>query len=312
MKSIREWLTRFSPVSTLSKIIRQAMQSIREWLARFNFHSNLFVRRHAPSLISLVFLLCLIVIFFFDSIVISIHPGELGVLWRRLGAGTVIDTVYREGMHVILPINKMYIYTIRKQQYTESIDVLTLQGLTVRVQYTARYYLDKDTLPLLHQRVGPDYVNIVVRPDIRSVIRTLFGQYTPEEMYTSQKAIQLRVSEQAKIRLAARFVTLDDVPIEAIILPAKISEAIEAKMVQQQREREYLYRISIAQKEAERLRIESAGLKLYNDTVNRSLTPSVLKWHGIQATQELAKSPNAKIVVIGAGDAGLPLILGKD
>jgi regulator of protease activity HflC (stomatin/prohibitin superfamily) len=257
-------------------------------------------------------LLCLIVIFFFDSIVISIHSGELGVLWRRLCTGTVIDKVYGEGLHVIIPFNKMYIYSVRKQQYTESIDVLTVQGLTVRVKYTARYYLDKDTLPLLHQRVGPNYVDIVVRPDIRAVIRTLFGQYTPEEIYTSQKAIQLRVSEQAKIRLAARFVTLDDVPIEAVVLPVKISEAIEAKMIQQQREGAYAYRISIAQKEAERLRIESAGLKLYNDTVNQSLTPSVLKWHGIQATQELAKSPNAKVVVIGAGDAGLPLILVKD
>jgi regulator of protease activity HflC (stomatin/prohibitin superfamily) len=288
------------------------MKPIREWLTRFSRDSRVFMRRHLLSVISLGLLLCLVLVFFFDQIVISIHPGELGVLWRRLGTGTVMDTVYREGMHVILPINKMYIYTIRKQQFTESIDVLTLDGLTVKVKYTARYYLDKDTLPLLHQRVGPDYVNVVVRPDIRSVIRTLFGQYKPEEMYTSQKAIQLRVSEQAKIRLSARFVTLDDVPIEAITLPAKITEAIEAKLVQQQREGEYVYRISIAQKEAERLRIESAGLQLYNDTVNRSLTSSILKWHGIQATQELAKSPNAKVVVIGAGDAGLPLILGKD
>lgn len=289
-----------------------AMKSIREWFSGFRGRSKAFVKRHALPLISLGLLVCLIVVFFFDQMVISIYPGQLGVLWRRLGTGTVIDTVYREGMHVILPINKMYIYTIRKQQFTESIDVLTLDGLTVKVKYTVRYYLDKDTLPLLHQRVGPDYVNVVVRPDVRSVIRTLFGQYKPEEMYTSQKAIQLRVSEQSKVRLSARFVTLDDVPIESITLPPRISEAIEAKMVQQQREGEYFYRISIAQKEAERLRIESAGIQLYNDTVNRSLTSSVLKWHGIKATQELAKSPNAKIVVIGAGDAGLPLILGKD
>jgi len=288
------------------------MKSIREWFASFRRRSKAFVRRHALSLISLGLLVCLVVVFFFDQIVISIHPGELGVLWRRLGAGTVIDTVYREGMHVILPINKMYIYTIRKQQFTESIDVLTLDGLTLRVKYTVRYYLEKDTLPLLHQRVGPDYVNVVVRPDVRSVIRVMFGQYKPEEMYTSQKAIQLHVSEQAKVRLSARFVTLDDVPIESITLPTRIAEAIEAKMVQQQLEAEYVYRISIAKNEAERLRIESAGLQLYNDTVNRSLTSSVLKWRGIQATQELAKSPNAKVVVIGAGDAGLPLILGKD
>ena len=288
------------------------MKSIREWLASLRFHSVPFMKRNALSLVSLGLLLILILVFFFDRIIISIHPGELGVLWRRLGAGTVIDTVYREGMHVILPINKMYVYNVRKQQFSDSIDVLTLDGLTVKVKYTTRYYLEKDTLALLHQQVGPDYVNVVIRPDVRSVIRALFGQYKPEEIYTSQKALQLRVSEQSKIRLSARFVTLDDVPIESITLPPKISEAIEAKMAQQQRDGEYIYRLSIAKKEAERLQIESAGLEVYNNTVNQSLTPSVLKWHGIQATQELAKSPNAKVVVIGASASGLPLILGKD
>lgn len=306
MKSIREGLTGFR---CRSKVL---MKSIREWLAGFGERSKAFVKHHALSLISLGLLLILIGAYFFDQIFVSIYPGNNGVLWRRLGEGTVIDSVYGEGMHVILPINKMYVYNMRKQQLSETINVLSLDGLTVRVRYAARYYLDKDTLPMLHQRVGPDYVNVAIRPDIRSVIRTLFGQYKPEEIYTSQKAIQIRVSELAKVRLAARFVTLDDVPIEEITLPTRISEAIENKMIQQQREAEYVYRISIAKKEAERLRIESAGVRFYNDTVNPSLTSSVLKWHGIKATQELAKSPNSKVVVIGAGNAGLPLILGKD
>lgn len=306
MKSIRKW-----PAS-LGSLIKVLSKSFREWYARFIYQSNAFVRRHALSLISAGLLLCLILAFFFNHIFISVYPGKLGVLWQRLGTGTVIDTVYREGLHVILPFNKMYIYDMRKQQFNESIDVLTLDGLTVKVKYTARYYLDKDTLTLLHQRVGPDYVNVVVRPDVRSVIRTWFGQFKPEQIYTSQTAIQLRVSEQSKVRLAARFVTLDDVLIEQITLPVRISDAIESKLSQQQLEAEYVYRLSIAQKEADRLRIESAGVRLYNDTVNRSLNASVLKWHGIKATQELAKSPNSKIVVIGAGNSGMPLILGKD
>lgn len=288
------------------------MATIREWSTDLYERSKVFVRRQAPYLVLLFFLICFALVFFFNQILVSIHPGELGVLWRRLGAGTVIETVYREGMHIILPINKMYIYNVRKQQFSDTIDVLTLDGLTVKVKYTARYYLEKDTLPQLHQHVGPDYVNVVVRPDVRAVIRTLLGQYKPEDIYTSQKALQLRISEQSKVRLSARFVTLDDVPIESITLPTKISDAIEAKMAQQQKEGEYIYRLSIAQKEADRLRIESAGIRLYNDTVNQSLTPSILKWHGIQATQELAKSPNAKTIVIGSGASGLPLILGKD
>jgi regulator of protease activity HflC (stomatin/prohibitin superfamily) len=287
------------------------MKSIREWAANQYRRLKAFIRRHAPYVILLLFLLSFFLIFFFDRIVVSIRPGELGVLWRWLGAGTQIDTVYREGAHVILPFNRMYVYNVRKQQFTDTIDALTVDGLTVKVRYSVRYYLDKDTLPLLHQRVGPDFVSVVVRPEVRSVMRMVFGQYKPEEIYATQKAIQERISVLSKTHLEARFVALDDVPIESITLPGKISEAIETKLAQQQVEQEYVYRISIATKEADRKRIESAGIKVYNDTVNSSLTPSVLAWHGILATQELAKSPNTKVVVVGSSKNGLPLILGQ-
>ena len=288
------------------------MKSIREWAANRYRCYGAFARRQAPYLILLSILLCFFVVFFFNRIVISIHPGELGVLWRLLGGGTQIDTVYREGLHVILPFNEMYIYNTRKRQFTDAIDVLTVDGLTVGVRYSVRYFLEQDTLPLLHQRVGPDFVNVVVRPEIRSVMRMVFGQYKPEEIYATQKAIQERVSVLAKTHLEARFVALDEVPIESVTLPSRISQAIEAKMAQQQVDEEYVYRLSIATKEADRRRIESEGIRVYNNTVNSSLTPSVLAWQGIQATQDLAKSANAKVVVIGSGKNGLPLILGQE
>jgi regulator of protease activity HflC (stomatin/prohibitin superfamily) len=287
------------------------MKSIREWAADRYRRLKAFVRRHSPYLILSLFLVGFFLIVFFDRIVISIHPGQLGVLWRWLGAGTQIDTVYREGAHVILPFNRMYIYNVRKQQFTDTIDALTVDGLTVKVRYSVRYYLDKDTLPLLHQRVGPDFVSVVVRPEVRSVIRMVFGQYKPEEIYATQKAIQERISVLSKTHLEARFISLDDVPIETITLPARISDAIEAKLAMQQVDQEYAFRLEIAAKEADRKHIESAGIKVYNDTINSSLTPAVLTWHGIQATEELAKSPNAKVVVVGSGKTGLPLILGS-
>jgi regulator of protease activity HflC (stomatin/prohibitin superfamily) len=288
------------------------MNSMREWAARQYRRSKAFCRRQAPYLILLSFLLAFFVIFFFNRVVIAIQPGQLGVLWRLMGGGTQIDTVYREGLHVILPFNRMYIYAVRKQQFTDTINALTVDGLTVGVRYSVRYYLDKDTLPLLHQRVGPDYVSVVVRPEIRSVMRIVFGQYKPEEIYATQKAIQERISTLSKTHLESQFVALDDVPIESITLPPRISEAIEAKLAQQQLEQEYTFRLLIAAKEADRKRIESTGIKTFNDAVNSSLTPSVLAWHGIQATQELAKSPNAKVVVIGSGKNGLPIILGQE
>ena len=144
------------------------------------------------------------------------------------------------------------------------------------------------------------------------MVRTVLGQYKPEELYTSQKAIQERVNLLCKQKLEARFVSLDSVPIEAITLPARISAAIEAKLSQQQLEQEYEFRLSVASKEAERRKIEAGSIEAYNQTINTSLTPSVLAWQGIQASQELAKSPNAKILLFGSGKNGLPLILNKD
>jgi regulator of protease activity HflC (stomatin/prohibitin superfamily) len=288
------------------------MKRMHDWFAGQSRKLKAFLRRQAPYVLLVSFVVVFLFLYFFNSMVISIHPGELGVLWRRLGGGTVVHTVYREGLHIILPLNQMYIYDVRKQRISDSIDVLTVDGLTVHVEYSARYSANRDLLPLLHQRVGPDYVNVVVRPEVRSVIRTVFGQYKPEEIYTTQKAIQERISLLSKIRMEARFVSLDDVPIERISLPKSISDAIEAKLEQQQLDGEYVYRIAVAGKEAERKLIEARGEKGYNDLVGQSLTPELLQWHGILATEQLAKSPNAKVVVVGGGKGGLPLILGKD
>ena len=134
------------------------MTSLREWGADRNRRVKAFARRQAPYLVLLAFLFAFLAVILFQRMVISIRPGELGVLYRRLGGGTQIDTVYREGLHVIWPFNEMFIYNVRKQQFSDTIDVLTVDGLTVTVKYSVRYYLERDTLPLLHQRVGPDFL----------------------------------------------------------------------------------------------------------------------------------------------------------
>ncbi len=271
-----------------------------------------FGKRHLPFVLVLAFIVLFLLAYFYNDIVVTIHPGELGVMWSMLGGGTVVQTVYKEGLHIVLPFDQMYIYNVRKQRVGDSIDVLTVDGLTVHVEYSVRYFPNPDLLPLLHQTVGPDYLNVVVRPEVRSVIRTVFGRYKPEEIYTTQKAIQEHVSVLSKIRMESRFVSIDDVPIERISLPRSVADAIEAKLQQQQLDEEYAYRIEVATKEAERKRIEAGGQKAYNDLMSQSLTPSLLEWKGIQATEELAKSPNTKVVIVGGGKNGLPVILGKD
>lgn len=288
------------------------MKRIRDWFSGERRTPQAFVKRQVPYVFVLGFIVLFLAIYFSDKMVVSIHPGELGVLWSRLGGGTVIHTVYREGLHIVLPIDHMYVYNTRKQRFSDSIDVLTADGLTMHVEYSVRYFPNPDLLPLLHQRVGPNYLSVVVRPEVRSVIRTVFGQYKPEQIYATQKAIQEHVSVLSKSRMEARFVSIDDVPIERISLPKTIADAIEAKLAMQQLDAEYEYRLAVAGKEAERKRIEAGGQKVYNDMVNQSLTPAQLEWQGILATEALAKSPNAKVVIVGGGKNGLPVILGKD
>jgi regulator of protease activity HflC (stomatin/prohibitin superfamily) len=301
-----------APAETTQPKGTVGMKRICSWFSGGRRRLWAYLRRQAPYVVVIGFVALFLLFSFFDRIVVSIHPGELGVLWSRLGGGTVVHTVYREGLHIILPINHLYVYNVRKQRVSDSIDVLTVDGLTVHVEYSARYFPNPDLLPLLHQKVGPDYLNVVVRPEVRSVIRTVFGQYKPEEIYTTQKAIQERVSVLSKTRMEARFVSLDDVPIERISLPKSIAQAIEAKLTQQQLDGEYVYRIAVAGKEAERKLIEARGQKVYNDTVSQSLSQPLLQWQGILATEALAKSPNAKVVVVGGGKNGLPLILGHE
>lgn len=287
------------------------MKRFREWFAGLRSRAGGIAKKYFAYLMVVGFILLFLLVYFSNRMFVSIKPGELGVMWQMFGGGTTVHTVYREGLHFVMPYNRMYVYDTRRQRVSDSIDVLTVDGLMVHVEYSVRFSPNPDLLPLLHQKIGPDYLNVVVRPEVRSVIRTVFGQYKPEEIYTTQKAIQERVSVQAKVRSEARFVSIDDVPIERICLPPLVATAIENKKAQQQLDEEYEYRLKVANKEAERKRIDAAGQKDYNETVSRSLSPMLMEWHGIQATENLAKSPNSKVVIVG-GKNGLPLILGKE
>lgn len=270
-----------------------------------------FIHKQRPYLVLLLFVTIFIGIVYFNKIFITIDPGERGVLWRRFGGGTVVNRIYCEGLHIIWPFNKMYVYNIRRQRLSDTIKVLSLNGLTIELEYSVLYCPTISLLPMLHQKVGPDYAQKIVFPEVRSVVRSVIGQNRPEDIYTNQKRIQSRISDLSKAKLESRFITLDYVPVERISLPRKISNAIENKLAQQQLQQEYKYRLAVAKKEAERKKIEANGLKNYNTVLSKSVDKKILQWQGIMATKELAKSNNSKVVVIGAGDEGLPLILGK-
>ncbi len=260
-----------------------------------------------------VFLLVCVmsIAFLWPQIVITVNSGEGGVLYRRF-FGTVTDKVFTEGLHLIYPWDTMYIYNGRIQTVLHDFDVLTNQGLPIHLSLAIRFRPEYEMLGLLHQQVGPDYINTIITPQVESVLRKRLSPYNPEDIYMNKNNILTQVVIEAMEELGQKYITANDVIIREIALPETIRQAIETKLTEEQREQAYVYRLKREEKEAQRKRLEAEGIKDYQNTVSKTLSDKLLKWQGIQATVELAKSNNAKVVVIGSGDTGLPLILNTE
>lgn len=264
--------------------------------------------RKSPYIVVFMLVATLLTIVLWHRVVIVIDSGRAGVLYR-LWSGTQIDYVYAEGLHLINPFNTMHLYEIRKQVAFHEFDVLTVKGLTVRLALAIRYQPEVQLLGILHKRIGPDYLQRVIIPQTESVMRKELGNYTAEDIYTNKEGLLTNAILLALDEVGRNFVQVEDIIIRSISLPETIKTAIEDKLTQEEVLKSYEFRVQTANKEAERLRIEANGIKDYQDIIDKTLSDKVLKHAGIQATRELAKSNNAKIVVIGSGKDGLPLIL---
>lgn len=266
--------------------------------------------RKKKSLFAFFLLITLILtVLLWHRIVITANVGEAGVLFHRF-TGTEIDKVYKEGVHIICPLDIMTIYETRNQIALHEFDVLSVKGLRIHLAIAIRYRPQYDMLTLLHQRIGPDYLQRVVLPQIESVMRKQLGNYNADQIYTNQNGLLNKAIVSSIEEVGRNYVTVDDVIIRSLTLPENIVKAIEDKLTQQEYLRSYEFRLKTASKEAQRKISEAKGINQAQRIISESLTPEVLAFEGIKATQELAKSQNAKIVVIGSGKNGLPLILG--
>lgn len=272
-----------------------------------------YVREHTLPLLLGGLVFTFFVVYLANRIFILIGPGEAGVLFRRLQNGTQIEHIYGEGLSIIAPWNRMYIYNVRVQEHPETVLALSSNGLTIKVDVSMRYFPDYPELPILHQKVGPDYAAKVVYPEVIAGAREVIGKYKPDELYTLKtSAISDAIIRSVVRSLKEKFITLDDVNIKNITLPPIVTLAIENKLKEEQLAKEYEFRIDREKLEAERLLIQSGGISEFNKGIIPTLTPELLRFKGIEATLELSTSPNSKVIVIGGGDDGLPLILNTD
>lgn len=259
-------------------------------------------------------ILAIVVIIIISKSAVNISSGQAGVLFQRFGGGVVTDKPpMGEGFHIVAPWNDVFVYEVRQQTLDESMKVLSSNGLDIRLDATVWFEPQRENLGLLHQEKGENYVSRVIMPAVRSSARTVVGRYTPEQLYASKREIiQTEIDNEMKEQLKGQYVQINQILVRDVSLPDNIKEAIERKLRQEQEALEYEFRLTKAVQEAERQRIDAEGKARANDILNKSLSSNILKEKGIQATVELAKSNNAKVVVIGSGDDGMPIILGNN
>ncbi len=281
-------------------ILKNTVSKLYRWL-----------RRKRPLLIIFLLIVAIITVLLWNRIVITANVGEAGVLFRRF-TGTEIDKIYKEGVHFISPLDIMTIYETRNQIALHEFEVLSVKGLRIHLAIAIRFRPQYDMLTVLHQRIGPDYLQRVVLPQIESVMRKQLGGYNADQIYTNENGLLNQAIVLAINEVGRNYVEVDDVIIRSLTLPENIVKAIEAKLTQQEYLRSYEFRLQTAAKEAQRKTMEAKGISQAQRIIGESLTSEILTFEGIKATQELAKSQNAKIVVIGSGKNGLPLILGDE
>ncbi|WP_299003047.1 prohibitin family protein [uncultured Tenacibaculum sp.] len=255
----------------------------------------------------------IVLIIFIAKSTVTINSGEAGVLYKTFGGGVVTDEPpLGEGFHIVAPWNKVHVYEVRQQELFEKMKVLSSNGLEIKIDASAWYKPVYNDLGKLHQVLGENYLQRVIQPAIRSAARSVVGRYTPEQLYSSKRdAIQDEIFIETKKILESQYVQLNEILVRDVTLPSTIKEAIERKLKQEQESLEYEFRLVTAQKEAEKQIIEAKGKADANKILSASLTDKILQDKGIEATNRLANSQNSKVVIIGSGKSGMPIILGN-
>jgi prohibitin 1 len=249
-----------------------------------------------------------LLIFLFNSVV-KVPTGSVSVLTLF---GRVTGDALPEGMHLINPLKATNELSIRTQELKESASVPSAEGLVMNLDTSLIYHLNPEKAADIYQRVGPNYLNVLIEPNLRAAIREATASHSANALYTGEREmVAKQVYEQLVAKLSDRGVTVESVLLRDIQLPQTLKASIETKQQAEQEALAMNFRLQKEKQEAERKRIEAAGIRDFQQIVAQGISPALLEWKGIEATENLAKSGNAKVVVIGNSKNGLPLILGQ-
>lgn len=272
-------------------------------------------------IVGLAILLLFITIISMATFII-IEPGQRGVIFRPWTSGLDKENIYVEGVHIVAPWNSLEVYDVKEQsiefsnegsQTGESfgeLDVLDKNGLTIEVEVTVRFHPMYDKIGYIHEQFGQGYPAKLVIPEVRSAVRKIMGKYTAEEIYsTKRQELEDQIIKETSEVLSKNNIKMTALLIRSIVIPPELKKAIETKQTRQQEALALEYDIQKEEKEKQRKITEAEGIAAYNNIINASMSDKVITYEGIQATLKLAESQNSKVIVIGGGGNGLPLIL---
>lgn len=254
-------------------------------------------------------ILILVLLFFMGACSITkVDTGNVGVLTKF---GRVTGDVLPEGIHLIDPLKSSNQLSVRTQEQKETASVPSSEGLIMTLEASLLFHLDKDRAADVYQRLGSDYQIKIVEPTLRSAMREATSSHGANALYTGEREqVAKEIESNLASQLSARGVVVEKVLLRDIQLPESLKRSIELKQAAEQESLAMQFKLQKEKQEADRKRIEAQGIKDFQTIVAQGITPGLLEWKGIEATEKFAASPNSKVVIVGNQKNGLPLVLG--
>jgi regulator of protease activity HflC (stomatin/prohibitin superfamily) len=225
--------------------------------------------------------------------------------------GNVSDKTLKSGVNIVNPIAKIEKFSIQTQQIKEVMNVPSKEGLSVQLEISFMFSVIPDKANEIYTNIGTSYREKILLPNFRSVVRGVTARYEAKALYTaSREKLAEEIITDINSILVPQGVIVEEAALRQIILPPGLTKSIEEKLQAEQESQRMEFVLRKEKQEAERKRIEAQGIKDFQTIVSEGINDQLLRWKGIEATEKLANSPNSKVIVIGSGKDGLPLILG--
>ena len=249
-----------------------------------------------------------VIVLMLTSTITIVKAGHVGVVDVF---GRVSTTTLKSGIQLVNPLARVIQMSVQTLEIKETMEVPSKEGLTIRIDVSVLYHLDPEKASEVYRTVGEDFVGVILEPQFRSITRGVTAGYEAKALYTSEReAVAKLILDDLKQLVGPRGIIVEATPMRQLTLPAKITAAIEDKLSADQESQRMTFVLTKEKQEAERKRIEAQGVADFQRIVTDGISDKLLQWKGIEATQDLAKSQNSKIVIIGNSKNGLPLVLG--